>query len=174
MGSQSLGYSLGESPAHGHKFIQLHRETYPNYWEYSEAIQDRFFFYGEHILTYGWRMRMARDARVTTVRNFPFQGNGAEMLRLAIILAIERGVKVCAPIHDALLIEAPVDQIEEKVAVCEAAMREASELVLPGFPLRTEHVIVRYPDPYMDEAGESFWNKIWELPFMKAALEGES
>jgi hypothetical protein len=109
--------------------------------------------------------------KVTTLRNFPFQGNGSEMLRLAIILAVERGVKVCAPVHDALLIEAPVDRIEEAVSLCERAMEEASECVLPGFPLRTEHVIVRYPDRYMDGAGEDFWNKIWEMPFLKAALE---
>jgi DNA polymerase I-like protein with 3'-5' exonuclease and polymerase domains len=171
MGREALGISLGGSPAHGHKFIQLHRTTYPNYWRYVEAVQDKFFFHGSHTLSFGWRMQLAPKTRVTTVRNFAFQGNGAEMLRLAIILAVERGVKVCAPIHDALLIEAPVDKIEEAVTTCEQAMQEASELVLPGFPLRTEHVIVRYPERYMDEAGEDFWNKIWDMRFLRSAFE---
>ena len=35
------------------------------------------------------------------------QANGAEMLRLACCFATERGVRVCAPVHDAILIEAP-------------------------------------------------------------------
>ena len=36
-------------------------------------------------------------------------------------------------------------------------MREASELVLPGFPLKTDAKIVRYPDRYMDPRGEGMW-----------------
>ena len=35
------------------------------------------------------------------------QANGAEMLRLACCLATERGIEVCAPVHDAVLICAP-------------------------------------------------------------------
>ena len=37
-------------------------------------------------------------------------------LRLACCLATECGIRVCAPVHDALLIEAPVAEIEEHVA----------------------------------------------------------
>jgi len=39
------------------------------------------------------------------------------MLRLALIGATERGVRVCGPIHDALLIEAPSADIDEAVAL---------------------------------------------------------
>jgi hypothetical protein len=38
------------------------------------------------------------------------QGNGAEMLRVACILGTERGVRINAPVHDALLAEAPEAQ----------------------------------------------------------------
>ena len=41
------------------------------------------------------------------------QANGAEMLRLACCLAIERGVKVCAPVHDAILIDRPWNHDED-------------------------------------------------------------
>ena len=43
------------------------------------------------------------------------------------------------------------------------AMREASELVLPGFPLRSEVKIVRHPDRYVDERGRAFWDTVWRL-----------
>lgn len=66
------------------------------------------------------------------------QANGAEMMRLACCFATERGVRVCCPVHDALLIEAPTDRIGEAVAVTRSAMAEASDLVLNGIVLRTE------------------------------------
>ena len=95
------------------------------------------------------------------------QANGAEMLRIACFLTIERGIKVCAPIHDALLIEAPEPEIEDAVRVTQSAMRKASEIVLSGFPVRSEANIVRYPDRYTDERGALMWKTITGL------LEGE-
>lgn len=91
------------------------------------------------------------------------QANGAEILRLACCLATERGIRVCAPVHDALLIEAPADRIDEEVRSCQEAMREASEIVLSGFPLRTDAYIVRYPDRYIDERGVDMWDMVMEL-----------
>ena len=60
------------------------------------------------------------------------------MLRLACCLATECGVEVCAPVHDALLITAPVEEIEAAVAVTREAMAEASRAVLDGFEVRTD------------------------------------
>ena len=45
------------------------------------------------------------------LQNFPMQAHGAEMLRLACSLATERGVKIAAPVHDAILIAAPSGEI---------------------------------------------------------------
>ena len=43
------------------------------------------------------------------------------------------------------------------------AMREASELVLPGFPLRTDANIVRYPDRYSDPRGTRMWDAVRKI-----------
>ena len=63
------------------------------------------------------------------------QANGAEMLRLACCLATERGIEVCAPVHDAVLICAPLERLDADVARMQDAMREASRIVLDGFEL---------------------------------------
>jgi hypothetical protein len=42
-------------------------------------------------------------------------------------------------------------------------MREASEIVLYGFALRTDAKIVRYPDRYLDERGKSMWETVTRL-----------
>ena len=65
-----------------------------------------------------------------SLRNFPMQVNGAEMLRLACCMATDRRVLVCAPVHDALLIEAPLEQLDDAIETTKHAMREASRIVL--------------------------------------------
>jgi hypothetical protein len=42
-------------------------------------------------------------------------------------------------------------------------MRRASEIVLDGFPLLTDAVVVKYPDRYSDKRGKDFWSKIMSL-----------
>ena len=88
------------------------------------------------------------------------QANGAEMLRIAAIAATEQGVEVCAPVHDALLIEAPVEQLASAIWTTQQAMRDASAAVLDGFELRSDVDVVRYPDRYVDERGEAMWKTV--------------
>jgi len=78
-------------------------------------------------------------------------------LRLACCLATERGIAVCAPVHDALLIEANNELIEASVAITQEQMAAASRAVLDGFELRSDAKIVRYPERYMDPRGERMW-----------------
>ena len=84
------------------------------------------------------------------------QANGAEMLRLACWYLVESGIRLCCPIHDALLIEGPVGEIEALVQKTQAFMAKASAKVLDGF----EAEIVKYPDRYMDKGGEELWGRI--------------
>ena len=83
------------------------------------------------------------------------------MMRIACCLAVERGIKLCAPIHDALLIEAPIDQIDADVATLKQCMADASELVLgQGRVCRVDAEIIRYPDRFMDENGAAMWEQV--------------
>jgi len=171
MGESALGYRLGLSPAHGRELLGKHRATYPRFWRWSDAVQDHAMFHSVLQSTFGWRVQVDRDPNPRSLRNFAAQANGAEMLRLAIILAHRAGLEICAPVHDALLIEARIENIEAAVATCQRAMQQASELVLPGFPLRTEAKIVRAPGRYSDERGAKLWAELWEIPVLKQALQ---
>jgi hypothetical protein len=96
-------------------------------------------------------------------RHWPMQAHGAEMMRLAACLATERGVDVCCPVHDAFLIEADADRIDAETARTQECMHEASELVPPGFSLRTDTKVVRYPDCYSDPRGKHMWELVRSL-----------
>jgi hypothetical protein len=81
------------------------------------------------------------------------QANGAEMLRLACCLGTENGIRICAPIHDAVLITAPIGELAADVARMRGYMEEASSVVLDGIKLRTEAHSFLYPDRFSDPKG---------------------
>jgi DNA polymerase I-like protein with 3'-5' exonuclease and polymerase domains len=163
MGAKSLGIRLGLSPSEAGELLQLHKTTYPRYWRWSKEVGRQARQYGKLTATYGWTLNVGPDSNRRSVRNWPLQANGAEMLRLTCCFLTEAGVQVCAPVHDAVLVEAPSDDIEQLVAVCQRKMEQASACVLPGFTLRTEAKVVRYPERYMDPRGQAMWDVIFGL-----------
>jgi len=142
--------------------LQKHRETYRKFWAWAENNKDRGLLGLKLETCFGWPIRVTSgDVKANTFLNWPMQAHGAEMMRVACILAVERGIKLCAPIHDALLIEAPLDQIDSEVVRLKECMAEASEAVLgDGKVCRVDADIVQYPDRYMDEHGREMWDQI--------------
>ena len=63
--------------------------------------------------------------------------------------------------HDAILIEARLEDLDDTVAAAQAAMSDASALVLDGFRLRSDAKIIRYPERYEDERGKEMWQRVW-------------
>ena len=125
--------------------------------DHSESAQRRKASVGKSS-----RKRRDGGPNPLSIRNFPIQGNGAEMLRLACCLATEREIQVCAPVHDALLIEAPLERLDDAVVKTRAAMKEASEIVLDGFGIGTDVKMVVYPDRYVDKRGKKMWDTVWQ------------
>jgi hypothetical protein len=79
------------------------------------------------------------------------------------LLGTERGVRICAPVHDALLIEAPAEEIEAEAQRMRDYMRTASRVVLAGFELRTDADFVRWPSRYSDPRGAVMWDRVTRL-----------
>lgn len=163
MGEESLARKLNVPPARSRELLRLHRTTYPDYWRWSDGIEMTALLTGHLHAAFGWSVNVAAEANPRGLRNFPLESNGAEMLRIACILALERGVHICAPVHDALLIEADVSSIDEAVAECQTAMRNASEVVLGGFGLRTDAKVIRFPHRYSDPRGDAMWTTVNKL-----------
>jgi hypothetical protein len=157
MGPQSLARRLGKPLAYARELLQAHRQVYRRYWRWVGLVQDQAMIAGRLQAVFGWQVSVGQDANWRSLRNFPCQANGAEMLRLAVCLATERGVRVVAPVHDAVMIEAPAESIRQALDTTKQAMAEASQAVLDGFTLRTNETIVHYPDRYRDKRGEAFW-----------------
>jgi DNA polymerase-1 len=163
MEAQSLARRIGQPVSQARELLRLHRQTYRRFWNWSDAAVDYAMLRGQLPTVFGWTIHVGPNTNPRMLRNFPMQGNGAEMLRLACCLATEKGVKVCAPVHDAILIEAPLDELEAAVDQAQAAMTEASELVLSGFRLRSEAKVIRYPERFVDERGKQMWEMVFSI-----------
>jgi hypothetical protein len=161
MGSTGLAEKLGVSPAHARELLDRHRAAYPRFWAWSDSAVNHGMMHGYLYTTFGWRVHLGEEDNPRSLRNFPVQANGAEMLRLACCFATERGISVLAPVHDALLVEAPIETINETVAATQLAMADASAVILDGFRLRSDDKVVCFPDRYMDEdRGLAMWNRV--------------
>ncbi len=138
MGADGLARRIDWPTATGREMLRLSPRGLPVVLEMVRRDGTRGDLAGSLQTVFGWTLRVGPDVNPRSLRNFPCQANGAEMLRLACCLATERGVFVVAPVHDALLIEGPARSIDEIVRATQEAMSEASEIVLDGFRLRSE------------------------------------
>jgi DNA polymerase-1 len=174
MGAYTLAARLGRPTCYSRRLIRLYRDTYPRACAWLEAAIDTAMVQGCIRTVFGWplhigtpsankklgQMRYLASVKPLTVRNFPCQGNGSEMLRLALCLGVERGIKIIAPVHDAVMIEAPAERLAADIAAMIDCMTEASRIVLNGFGLSvSKPKPVINPDRYMDERGAVMWEK---------------
>jgi hypothetical protein len=163
MEADALALRIGQPPVVARDLLRRHRETYRIFWRWSDAAVDQAMLTGSLHTVFGWHVHVGEQPNPRSLRNFPMQANGAEMLRLACCFATERGVEVCAPVHDAILICAPFDRLEADIAAARGAMAEASRVVLTGFELITDVKKVCWPDRYMDPRGAVMWDRVEQL-----------
>lgn len=163
MGKATLSQRTGLPIPYAEDLLRRHRQTYPEFWDWSDRVLNHGMIFSRLNTVFDWRIQLVGEPNPNSIRNFPMQANGAEMLRLAVIFAIERGVKVIAPVHDALMIEAPEGELVSAVIETRRAMARASRIVLQTMELRTDVKVCRYPIRYMDKRGVQMWRKVWQI-----------
>jgi DNA polymerase I len=163
MRERTLAQRIGTIPYRGRQLLRAHAEAYPRYWQWVDSILNYADLNGYIDTVFGWRLHVGADTRATSLQNFPCQANGAEMLRLACSMAHDAGLQICAPVHDAILLESPLETLNRDVGQLREIMTEAGRIVLDGFPVRTDAEIVRAPDRYMDKRGVEMWQMVTEL-----------
>ena len=176
MGPESIAAQSGIHIDSARQLLRLHRDTYRVFWRWAEENVDRVLLGMPLETVFGWRIHFPpgcnEDVNARSILKWPMQSHGAEMMRLGLSMAVEAGFMICAPIHDALLLEAPIEEIEEQARAVAEIMAQASEIVLgPGKRCRSDIKIVRYPDRFEDEArGSVMFSRVMDL--LRAAENG--
>jgi len=143
------------------ELYKMHYIVFSKYWDWIHEFMDRGQLTGLVSTKFGWDLN-TKCSKSGTLQNFPMQGNGADILRVAICLCLENNVRVIAPVHDAILIESTIDDIDRDVVKTSKLMSRAAECVV-NFPLRVEAKTIKYPDHYSDRRGDVMWKSIWEV-----------
>jgi DNA polymerase-1 len=163
MGARTLALRISQPEIVARELLRAHRNRYRKFWRMADGAV-ACAMQGRPLSTvFGWRINPGANPNPRSALNFPMQANGAEMLRLACCLATERGIEVCAPIHDAVLICAPLNRIDDDVARMCDAMGEAARAVLGGFSIPTDVAVVRYPERFSDKRGVVMWERVTRL-----------
>jgi len=149
--------------------LQLHRGLFSQYWHWSEDWLHHSLSSGMMRTVYGWQCATGiTEFSENTIRNWPIQSTCADIFRLAYVWGTRHGLTLIAPVHDAVLLEAPEDRIEADVALMREIMRRASRVILNPtadgtIELRTDVKIVRYPDRFTDSRGTELWETVLKL-----------
>ena len=175
--AEALAGRLGISLFEGHEMLKQHHELFAQYWKWSDDWLAHALDTGIMRTCFGWQCATGiTEFNERSIRNWPIQATGAEILRIAIILGTRHGIEILAPVHDAVLIQAPIDRIDTDVARMQQVMGRASRIVLNPtmdgtHELRTDAKIIRYPDRYYDPRGIEIWNWVLEKLTEQAAAE---
>jgi hypothetical protein len=173
MGPESLAIAADTTVIEARYLLsRVRSEFFPVLFRWLEGMTNRAMLGLPLTTCYGWEIRADGTTNPRSLRNFPIQSAGNEMMRAAVIAAVESGIQVDMSVHDALLVEDTVERIDETAARTASIMKHAGKVVSGGFSIRVGVEIVRHPDRYSDPRGLPMWERVNELlSAVEAALE---
>jgi hypothetical protein len=160
LGADGLAQRIGTSRTEASGLLDAVRQASPSYWAWIDGAVRYANWTGTLHTCLGWQTILRPETKPTSLLNWPIQAHGAEILRLACSMLTERGVRVCCPVHDAVLIEADADRIGDAVAETQAVLADASGIVLGGPVLRSDSKAVHFPDRLLDDDSRAFWGRL--------------
>jgi hypothetical protein len=153
IGERSLARRIKRSVPFAGNFLQMHRDLFADYWRWSDGVVAEAIHSGQYRSRHGWSYAVLPPFNIRSLRNWPVQTTGADILRTACILADAHGIEMLATAHDAVLLQAPDDDIEAAATVMADCMQRASAIMTDGFKLRTSLEIRRAGDRFVEERG---------------------
>lgn len=98
-----------------------------------------------YVRSMDWRMGITNLTKPLTVRNWPIQAAGADILRRSCLKLAAHNINVIGCLHDAVMIEIPIVKYEKTINIAQRLMADASADVLSGFRLKTSIEAMYWP-----------------------------
>jgi DNA polymerase I len=163
LGALSLAVRTGISLYEANEILARLRARFRVFEDWAARVVDHAGLDLEIGTPLGWVMQCPSGINPRTVRNFPIQSTGSEVLHVACVLAERRGIEIVAPVHDAIMAQATTGQAEETSIALDRAMRDAAALVLRGYELPTDVQPILPGQRYYDERGKAMWETVNKL-----------
>ncbi|MBF4694844.1 DNA polymerase I [Fusibacter ferrireducens] len=146
MGDFGLGESLGITRKEAKTYIENYFKSYPNVQGFMDSVIESCKEKG-YVETLLGRRRdiadisnsnfMLRSAAERTARNTPIQGSAADIIKIAMIKVFNRleaeqlKSKLILQVHDELILNVPLDELEQVKVLLKESMESAYELLVP-------------------------------------------
>lgn len=128
------------------------KDTYKTYFNYIESLINGACATKYLSTEFGWqrwiksfvaKMKDGKRGNVArSLLNWPIQSNGAEILRRALCDLTVRQFEVCALVHDAVLVQIPRNDFDQRLKELVTVMENASRIVVGG-TIRVDTNIIR-------------------------------
>ena len=148
-------------PEAQHLIDGMHR-VYRTYFHWIDDLVPTSQALGKIEAPMGWAMHVDAGTNPRTLKNFPMQTSCGEIFRIAVDMMLDRGMMLCATVHDAVLIESSVKNIARDCG-SRRSWATASKIVLGGFELKTDCAVTKYPRRYIEESGKDMWDRVRNL-----------
>jgi hypothetical protein len=176
MGVVNIGRQTGTGYFGGQELLRKHKRAFPNFWDWSDAVAATGAAGRDIETSFGlvYNPGDPNQFKPRTARNFLLQSTGSDMLRVALLLLEQAGIRVISTIHDAVLVECETNRVEAVVREVVSIMEDASQIVLWGrLTVRVdppkvdlghgELTRVDYPFHFQDKKGIKTWRKLAPL-----------
>jgi hypothetical protein len=152
--SESTGLNYREAD----RLLRQHRRGFAAFWAWTDRYVTDAFRRGVCRTVAGWPRWVTRTDNPRSVANFPVQGAGGDLMRLATIYLDRQGLRLLATNHDSFLLECLREELPQLRQAVDFALHRAVNQLLPGAPMRWSVDV--FNDRYRDEAGASLWRLV--------------
>lgn len=168
--AEKLTADMGEevSVKQATELINLHKKVYRSYWAWVKQIDKKIKSQKPLFTKDGWYIQ-THSKYINSLRNFLVQGTGASIMRLAVILAIKKGLTVVSPLHDAIYIEHGKDDTES-VELLKRIMDKAVQTYFPGLKIRLDTETHSPENFWVEEKAEKVFTLFKEFYQEKPAV----
>jgi hypothetical protein len=148
--------------------LAAHQHAYPPFTQWQQNMVTQALFDERIVSPLGWPMAVHAGTSRRALFNYPEQAGGADMMRLAAIAAHEAGIRICAPVHDAFWITAPLPELDNAIAEMTRIMVRAGRAIASiDIPVEVG-AVVRWPQCLgdvrkPDAKGQAMWLEIKQL-----------
>ena len=166
MHEQSLSRQMNRPLAYAAEILRQHKRVFKVYWDWSDRVLTDALLSRQMVTSFGWRFQISGDGgdAARSIRNWPVQSAGADILRMSCVLLERNGLEVIGPVHDAVLLECPINNADAVAKKAVAVMEQASSTVLgAGKAIRVDYEITRPPDRFSDSRGVETWERVTRI-----------
>ena len=126
--SEKFGRPVSPEEALG--WIKKHKRVYSKFWNYKERVQRDYKRNRSFRLPDGWTL-WGDNANFRSVGNVPVQGMAACIMRKAVALAQDAGLKIVFTLHDAVYGIGKIKEVGENISVLADCMDKAFRFYFP-------------------------------------------